>query len=114
MKTIYTNASIVLVWLGEGTEGSDKAMRILNELGHGNPPRLANVRIDGRALDMGDLGNLRDLLTRSWWRRIWVQQEFVLATKLAMHCGSHCLNHDTLSKFVVEMDEMSSGWDYSQ
>ena len=113
MKTIYANASIVRVWLGESTEGSDEAMRILNVLGHGNPPRLANVRIDGRALDMGDLGNLRDLLTRSWWRRIWVQQEFVLATELAMHCGSHCLNHDTLSKFVVDNIEISSGWNYS-
>ena len=113
MKTIYTKASIVRVWLGESTEGSDEAMRILNVLGHGNPPRLANVRIDGRALDMGDLGNLRDLFTRSWWRRIWVQQEFVLATRLAMHCGSRCLYHDTLSKFVVDHYEMISGWNYS-
>ena len=113
MKTIYTNASIVRVWLGESTEGSDEAMRILNVLGHGNPPRLANVRIDGRALDMGDVGNLRDLLTRSWWRRIRVQQEFVLASRLAMHCGSQCLNHETLSKFVVDIFEIISGWDYS-
>ena len=113
MKTIYTNASIVRVWLGEGTEGSNEAMRVLNELGHGNPPRLANVRIDGRLLDMGDVGNLRDLLTRSWWRRIWVQQEFVLATKLAMHCGSRCLSHNTLSKFVVNINEITSGWNYS-
>ena len=109
MKTIYTNASIVRVWLGESAKGSDEAMRVLNELGNGNTPRLA---IDGRALDMGDLRNLRDLLARSWWRRIWVQQEFVLATRLAMHCGSHCLNHDTLSKLelVVEFSKFVSGW----
>ena len=113
MKTIYANASIVRVWLGEGTVGSDKAMRVLNELGHVNSPRLANLRIDGRPLDMGDVGNLRDLLTRSWWRRTWVQQELVLATRLAMHCGSSCLNHDTLSKFIVGIDEIISGWDYS-
>ena len=113
MRTIYANASIVRVWLGESTKGSDEAMRLLNELGHGNPPRLANVRIDGRPLDKGDVGNLRDLLTRSWWRRTWVQQEFVLATRLAMHCGSRCLNHDTLSKFVVDTYEISSGWNYS-
>ena len=113
MKTIYTNAIIVRVWLGEGTEGSDEAIRVLDELGHGNPPRLANIRIDGRPLDMGDVGNLRDLLTRSWWRRIWVQQEFVLATRLAMHCGSRCLNHDTLSKLEVIYYEISSGWNYS-
>lgn len=113
MKTIYTNASVVRGWLGEGTEGSDEAIRVLNELGHGDPPRLANVRIDGRALDIGHVGNLRDLLTRSWWRRTWVQQEFVLATRLAMHCGSRCLNHDTLSKFVVDTYEISSGWNYS-
>ena len=113
MKTIYSNASIVRVWLGEGTEGSDKAMRALNELGHGSPPRLANLRIDGRPLDMGDVVNLRDLLTRSWWRRTWVQQEFVLATRLAMHCGTRCLSHEILSKFVVEIYEMVSGWNYS-
>ena len=113
MKTIYANASIVRVWLGEGTEGSDEAMRILNELGHGNPPRLANIRIDGRPLDMGDVGNLRDLLARPWWRRTWVQQEFVLATRVAMHCGSRCLNHDTLSKLFIDFYEVISGWDYS-
>ena len=70
MKMIYTNASIVRDWLGEGTEGSDKAMRDLHELGHGNPPRLAHIRIDGRPLDTGNLRNLCDLLTISWWRRI--------------------------------------------
>ena len=113
MKTIYANASIVRVWLGEGTEGSDEAMRILNELGRGSPPRLANIRIDGRPLDMGDVGNLRDLLARPWWRRIWVQQEFVLATRLAMHCGLRCLNHDTLSKLRVDFYEIASEWNYS-
>ena len=113
MKTIYANASMVRVWLGEGTEGSDEVMRVLNELGHGNSPRLTNVRIDGRPLDMGDVGNLADLLTRSWWRRIWVQQEFVLATRLAMHCGSRCLSHDRLSRFEVDVNEIASGWNYS-
>ena len=113
MKTIYANASIVRVWLGVGTEGSDEAMRVLDELGHGSPPRLANIRIDGRPLDMGSIVNLRDLLTRSWWRRIWVQQEFVLATRLAMHCGSRCLHHDTLSKLLGGFYELATGWNYS-
>ena len=113
MKTIYTNASIVRVWLGEGTEGSDEAMRVLHELGHGDTPRLANVRIDGRPLDMADVGNLRDLFKRKWWRRIWVQQEFVLATRLAMHCGSRCLNHDTLSRLEVDFSEIEHGLNYS-
>ena len=113
MRTIYANASIVRVWLGESTDGSDEAMGVFNELGNGNPPRLANVRIDGRPLDMGNVKNLRDLLTRPWWRRIWVQQEFVLATRLALHCGSRCLNHDTLSTFDISSYEIISGWNYS-
>ena len=113
MKIIYAFASIVRVWLGEGTEGSDEAMEVLNELGHGNPPRLVNIRIDGRLLDMGKLRNLCDLLTRSWWRRIWVQQEFVHAARLAMHCGSRCLNHDRLSRFEIDVNEIASGWNYS-
>lgn len=113
MKTAYTNANIVRVWLGEGTKGSEEAMRVLNELGHGNPPRMANVRIDGTALDIGYLVNLRDLLKRSWWRRIWVQQELVLATKLIMQCGSRCLDNDMLSKFVIDIYEILSRWDYS-
>ncbi|KAK0616569.1 hypothetical protein B0T14DRAFT_249301 [Immersiella caudata] len=38
MEVIYTWATIVYVWLGEGTESSDRAMKTLSQLGSLVPP----------------------------------------------------------------------------
>lgn len=50
MRTIYSSAAMVRVWLGAGREGSDIAMLVLEKLCRGNPPRFANLRIDGKPL----------------------------------------------------------------
>ena len=43
------------------------------------------------SLAPSDLETLTKLLTRPWWQRTWVIQEFTLARTVFMHCGSSSL-----------------------
>jgi len=88
MRTIYSSAAMVRVWLGAGREGSDIAMLVLEKLCRGNPPQFANLEINGKPLlvDSWHASVLASLLDRPWWHRVWIQQEFVLATIPVLHC----------------------------
>ena len=48
-------------------------------------------RISGRATSTGvgifPPSGVKDLLTRSWWARVWVLQEFLMATTATFICG---------------------------
>ena len=60
MARIYSEASRVLVWLGEAANGSDIALENLRLMNHG-PEKDTNHRIV-----------VRHLLERPWFRRVWV------------------------------------------
>ena len=64
MKAIYSSAMLVRVWLGEGTEGSDEGMTVFEKLCQGETPRFANIRIDGKPLDIRHTFSVPDLLSR--------------------------------------------------
>ncbi|MCJ1388736.1 hypothetical protein MMC18_001585 [Xylographa bjoerkii] len=85
MKAIYSNADAVQVWLGSPTTGSDNAMALLREMGHGLP--LQQIRLEGRLIDDIDLHSTIELMTRPWWDRTWVQQELILAKRAVFSCG---------------------------
>jgi hypothetical protein len=70
MKTIYSNATAVRVWLGRPTAGSDDAMAILKELGQGVP--LPEIKLQDRIVHGKDLRAIIELLKRLWWERTWV------------------------------------------
>ena len=70
MSHIYRNATLVHVWLGEAAKGSEGAMEFIEIVSQGTP--LKDVRIRGEPLNGEHLLNLTDLLTRPWWKRVWV------------------------------------------
>jgi hypothetical protein len=59
MAKIYGQANNVLVWLGDGTDGSDQAFRAI---------LLAQTDTDKTTQ-----GAIISLLRRRWFRRIWVR-----------------------------------------
>ncbi|KAH7355909.1 heterokaryon incompatibility protein-domain-containing protein, partial [Pyrenochaeta sp. MPI-SDFR-AT-0127] len=97
MAKIYSQASNVIVWLGEAAENSDRALedirvaaayKLTNSLFHKNSER-----------------SILRLLERPWFHRIWVLQEVAAARHVLMICGSaeidghaFCLGLDALKR----------------
>ncbi|KAH7384641.1 heterokaryon incompatibility protein-domain-containing protein [Pyrenochaeta sp. MPI-SDFR-AT-0127] len=74
MRDIYTGADSVIVWLGLA-QGSEELAFVLTRY-----PSL---------LKPGEMSAaLVDLLNKSYWSRVWVVQEFVLAKSVEIWCGS--------------------------
>lgn len=102
MSTIYQNASCVIVWLGNGSEDSDLAMRKLAYLGRQViltkdnwlicPPGSeepywceSSCHVPYSEETWTAIGKL---LERSWFSRIWIIQEIQLAAHGAVvQCG---------------------------
>lgn len=66
MRDIFTNASNVLVWLGESDADMDQAMQCVQ------------MSTTIRDLDPPMIG-LRKICKSSWWTRVWVVQEILVA-----------------------------------
>ncbi len=90
MKSIYSNAEAVQIWLGEPIAGSDDAIAMLKELGRGLP--LDDVRIQDVPMDDSNWVSLIVLTRRPCWERTWVQQELLLAKTAILNCGSNRIN----------------------
>jgi hypothetical protein len=105
MGAIYRLADHVVVWLGPEADNSDRAMRLMNELGsqievdwvsYGISPAtgatdrgLADITTD-LPFDEEDLCSIYYLLRRDWFDRLWIRQEIALANvKSVVCCGSY-------------------------
>ncbi|PVH73420.1 HET-domain-containing protein [Cadophora sp. DSE1049] len=85
MRTVYSNANEVAVWLGEHTDESRRAIQFI--------PRVFQSVSEPGWLDRGvgfwqamkdpdflvGLSHLSSFLTLPWWRRTWIIQEVALA-----------------------------------
>jgi hypothetical protein len=117
MRDIYKTATQVLAWLGPAADGSDTAMDALDSLGkealaagvlkihrevhmklwQPDPQGLfTSIRqpIEDLSKRIGfNLPHLaiKSLMERSYWTRTWIVQEFSLATKLVIVCGTRRL-----------------------
>ncbi|PMD57266.1 HET-domain-containing protein, partial [Hyaloscypha bicolor E] len=76
MKTIYSNAVAVQVWLGSPSERSDGAMEILKQIFQGVP--FIEIKVGDSLLQDDDLWSVIELMKRPWWSRTWVRQELIL------------------------------------
>ena len=108
MKTIYSNATRVKVWLGEPTLGSDDALAILEHMGRNIPFR--DIRLHGKELNEQHARYLDELMNRPWWTRVWVQQEHTLAQDVTLHCGFRSLEVTEILKAEGLMDFIK-GWE---
>ena len=117
MKDVYQSACLVLAWLGQKENDSDRAVQCLEwlyvfvienipEKKMHKPLHLSHLSEYARflsttALKSLDFGKgashqipfnaLIALFRRPWWRRLWVIQEFALAKDLLFLCGSDVL-----------------------
>ena len=100
MKTIYSKAKRVRIWLGEPTRGSDDALAILEHLGRSIP--FSDIHLDGQRMRNEHVKYaeyLIELMNRPWWNRVWVQQEHILAKDVTLHCGLRSIDFSAILKF---------------
>jgi hypothetical protein len=102
MSSIYGQASQVVVWLGEGWDGSDVAMEFLRKLGedetlHLDPFQPPCIQVDGVDLTSAKLcADLIRLFDLPWWKHVWTVQEFVLAQNLLFQCSKRILSQELM------------------
>ena len=103
MKSIYSCASTVQIWLGEAADASDEVMQAVQLSSRDHPTGdqaschafLRRIQIGGRYLVTSDYAassSIFDYVSaffgRAWWTRVWILQETLLAKKAIMHCGN--------------------------
>jgi hypothetical protein len=79
MARIYGRADKVIVWLGESTDDSDLAIEELSSAANKGAfyePKHGNTR-----------HAVLRLMSRPWFRRIWVLQEAAAARRILIQCG---------------------------
>lgn len=85
MSDIYRNASIVRAWIGPESNTSAEAFKLLG--------RFKRTQTSGdnwkRAHKLSNYEReaLFEFTNRSYWGRVWIVQELVLAQEIVFHCG---------------------------
>ena len=93
MGKIYTNATKVLIWLGEHNDYTDIAFHLLEDLAHG--ATIANLQRH-EPIKYLTATSLLTIFTRPWFERLWVLQEVILAREADMICGDFTLPFDCI------------------
>jgi hypothetical protein len=104
MQSIYARAFAVIVWLGEGSLQSDKAIELISSIN-----RFALEDIDHSwdyVKSSGSLwkilanlpwNDLVDFFSRSYWRRLWIIQELALNHNMTLFlCGERQLSRSMI------------------
>jgi hypothetical protein len=101
MRQIYSNAELVLVWLGETDE---------KEYGHVAMDYLVKrkpLQTEGGALKEfwrpWQSEALIALCERQYWTRVWIVQELLLARDLIIHCGPRAMSWYHLQRFFEDI-----------
>ncbi|TGO76816.1 hypothetical protein BELL_0135g00080 [Botrytis elliptica] len=112
MADVYKKAEMGLSWLGEESDDSSLALRMIQ--------RWASFSMDKQLLDSRlreffeskledeilmpkSITALNNLLRRPYWKRVWIQQEVALPPIVTMQCGHERLSFDVVSDFAYTM-----------
>jgi hypothetical protein len=126
MGAIYSSATQVIVWLGEGDDDTDMAIDFVQALSKLDPgterliiennglPWEHRVRVF-HALGMKNgydnhdriVGGLTKLMDHVWWTRVWTVQEIVLARFASLRCGAKSASWSYLSQLAAFALEVS-------
>ena len=109
MSEIYSSAQRVLVFLGRANRNSDLVMECMDDVGQ----KLTRV---GRPIFLDDLSTygLKDktddlwpaighFCRRSWWERLWILQEVILARTCIVMCGEKVVAWKLLTVFLESL-----------
>lgn len=105
MDKIYETAEQVLAWLGPAEDGSDGLMEAIaasSSYYRGKPTTAMTfekcVHKDGVTVSPFEA-----FFSRAYWRRIWVVQEIMLASKVGIMCGHKRVELGLLRRYVADI-----------
>ena len=123
MRAIYEQAQKVIIWLGELGDGGRVGIKRLNywsswtvhtwkknrELGH--PIRRdysssIGWQVTANLLREQEYGEISEILTRPWWRRVWIVQEAVLAKQAVLRCGTDEVSWERIKKRTQQLNPL--------
>lgn len=109
MGQIYSEAFPVKVWLGEECAGVKEAFKLVQNCGECSPEdAVARILQDEEGANA-----LNEILHRSYWDRMWMFQEIVLAGRVTVHCGSYEVPW-TYFKWLEELSGYTELWSDAQ
>lgn len=97
MSQIYMTAWRTLIWLGPESQDSNLALRFMSFVGtshRGGPFEELHVYNDYRR----ELESIRRLFQRTYWTRLWIIQEVLVANEALIQCGQEVLDWDLFSR----------------
>jgi hypothetical protein len=107
MGKIYSQARGVLMWLGVEQDNSPLGMAIIKRWGQGihaarvadldellSAPLKTALRFIEDPFDVESLTAAKHLLSRDYWKRIWIIQEVVLARNRLIICGKDDVDYN--------------------
>lgn len=107
MKNIYSEAYNVVAWLGQEGDLSDLAMSWVTS-------RNSLAGLDDETTEKTCTA-LMHLCQRSYWSRVWVIPEFILAKSVTLMCGSmHCPWDKFESNFRLTVTKMTPAFRASE
>ena len=116
MGSLYSRAKEVIVWLGAASDDSDSATKQLHAWSTNETFLTAEslIKLTRNTQDFFEAGlkpqhdpiynALGALFCRSWFTRLWVFQEKVLAQRCRLFCGSAAI---TFERLVLVADAMT-------
>jgi len=99
MREIFSRASNVWAWLGREAKNSNLAMDFLARLARGADDEHIGEWLANEAFQPSNYPTweaLRCLMSREWWKRAWIVQEFALAQQVTFLCGDRRLSAEDL------------------
>lgn len=78
MRKIYSSAQVVCAWIDHNAEPRGDVFDDLQQLGKG-------VEI-GDVHDPAHWYPVADIFRNAYWRRLWIQQELILASRIEIYC----------------------------
>jgi len=93
MGLIYSNASKVLAWIGEESDGSEIAIEYL--IVESQKDSTQDPFIQGSKIPVPHFAQpISALLARAYWKRVWVIQEISKGREVDLLCGHRSIDWD--------------------
>jgi WD40 repeat protein len=118
MPRIYSQAEVVLCWLGAEADNSGLVIDDLPTLGDFAQDLTATMVLNLGDVSLGSSVAVRNgqrlvevarFFRRPWFHRLWVIQEMLLARELTLVCGRKTVSWDTLFKGAEQLSCLDIG-----
>ncbi|GFP57784.1 heterokaryon incompatibility protein 6, OR allele [Trichoderma asperellum] len=100
MHQIYTRAKVVCAWIDHNVQPKTSVFDDLENLGKG-------VELDD-FYDPSYWYPVADIFRNEYWRRLWIQQELILAAKVDVYCRRDVFSGEQLLEFQQKVNVVKS------